>query len=152
MNRLDLSKRVRSLTRDFSNAIFREQDIIDYINEGIDRIKQVIVEFEKMPYLLDNADIPTMLPGRYHHLLSLYSASRCFGQDERHYQASNFMNEFETKMDELRIGIEEGKIKIIDPDTNEVIEATYEPDYVTNNYYRTHQRGFDVDKGVEGVR
>ena len=35
MNRLDLIRRVRSLTRDFSNAIFRESDIVDYINEGI---------------------------------------------------------------------------------------------------------------------
>ena len=150
MNRLDLIRRVRSLTRDFSNAIFRELDIVDYINEGINRIRQVIPELSGLAELTDNTQSPDLLPKQYHHLLALYSASRCFSQDERHYQASNFMNEFETKLDEMKISIEEGRIKIIDPKTNQPIEGTYEPDYVTDNYFKTKNLT-DFDAGVEGV-
>ena len=150
MNRLDLIGRVRSLTRDFSNSIFRESDIVDYINEGINRIRQVIPELSGLEELTDNTQSPDLLPKQYHHLLALYSASRCFGQDERHYQASNFMNEFETKLDEMKISIEEGRIKIIDPQTNQPINSTYESDYVVDNYFKTTKLT-DFDEGVEGV-
>ena len=151
MNRLDLIGRVRSLTRDFSNSIFRESDIVDYINEGINRIRQVIPELSGLEELTDNTQSPDLLPKQYHHLLALYSASRCFGQDERHYQASNFMNEFETKLDEMKISIEEGRIKIIDPQTNQPINSTYESDYVVDNYFKTTKLT-DFDEGVEGVK
>ena len=151
MNRLDLIGRVRSLTRDFSNSIFRESDIVDYINEGINRIIQVIPELSGLSELTDNAQSPDLLPKQYHHLLALYSASRCFGQDERHYQASNFMNEFETKLDEMKVSIEEGRIKIIDPQTNQPINSTYESDYVVDNYFKTTKLT-DFDDGVEGVK
>lgn len=151
MKRLDLIVRVRSLTRDFSNSIFRESDIVDYINEGINRIRQVIPELSGLSELTDNAQSPDLLPEQYHHLLALYSASRCFGQDERHYQASNFMNEFETKLDEMKVSIEEGRIKIIDPQTNQPINSTYEPDYVVDNYFKTTKLT-DFDDGVEGVK
>ena len=151
MNRLDLIGRVRSLTRDFSNSIFRESDIVDYINEGINRIRQVIPELSGLEELTDNTQSPVLLPKQYHHLLALYSASRCFGQDERHYQASNFMNEFETKLDEMKISIEEGRIKIIDPQTNQPINSTYESDYVVDNYFKTTKLT-DFDEGVEGVK
>lgn len=151
MNRLDLIRRVRSLTRDFSNSIFRESDIVDYINEGINRIRQVIPELSGLTELTDNAQSPDLLPKQYHHLLALYSASRCFGQDERHYQASNFMNEFETKLDEMKVSIEEGRIKIIDPQTNQPINSTYESDYVVDNYFKTTKLT-DFDDGVEGVK
>ena len=151
MNRLDLIGRVRSLTRDFSNSIFRESDIVDYINEGINRIRQVIPELSGLTELTDNAQSPDLLPKQYHHLLALYSASRCFGQDERHYQASNFMNEFETKLDEMKVSIEEGRIKIIDPQTNQPINSTYESDYVVDNYFKTTKLT-DFDDGVEGVK
>lgn len=151
MNRLDLIRRVRSLTRDFSNSIFRESDIVDYINEGINRIRQVIPELSDLTELTDNAQSPDLLPKQYHHLLALYSASRCFSQDERHYQASNFMNEFETKLDEMKISIEEGRIKIIDPQTNQPINSTYKSDYVVDNYFKTTKLA-DFDYGVEGVK
>lgn len=150
MNRLDLIKRVRSLTGDFSNAIFREVDIIDYINEGIHRIRQIIPELSGLKELKDNTQSPDMLPDQYHHLLALYSASRCFGQDEQHYQASNYMNEFETKLNEMKVAIEEGRIKIIDPQTSQPINSTYEPDYVVDNYFKTTKLT-DFDEGVEGV-
>ena len=35
MNRLQIIQRVRAITRDFTNSIFREQDIIDFINEEL---------------------------------------------------------------------------------------------------------------------
>lgn len=156
MNRLDLIKRVRSLTRDFSNAIFREPDIIDYLNEGIDRVRQVVPEMDKLNDLQDNGAVPNILPKRYHHLLALYSASRCFGQDERHYQATNFMNEFEQKLDEMKVRIESGEIVITDPDTGTPIEAganTNAVDFVKTNDYFENRRGYiDYDEGVEGVK
>jgi len=115
MKRLEIIRRVRSLTRDFSNSIFREQDIIDFINEGINRFKQVIPEFKGLIPLLVQEQEPTLIPQEYRHLLAVYSTSRCFGQDERHFQATTFMNEFEIKLEELKIAIENGDIIIIDP-------------------------------------
>jgi hypothetical protein len=86
MNRLQLIQRVRSLTRDFSNSIFRETDIVDYINEGIERITQYIPECRDMNTLDLNTDEVQYLPKSYHSILALYSASRCFFQDERFFQ------------------------------------------------------------------
>lgn len=134
MTLLDLIKRVRSMTRDLSNSIFREVDVIDYINESIDRFRQYIPELSGMPYLKNKSEHPKLLPSQYHHLLAVYSASRCFGQDERHYQSTTLMNEFETKLDELKSAIESGQITIVDEDGN-AIESTYEPDYVVDNYF-----------------
>ncbi len=151
MNRLALIQRVRSLTRDLSNAIFREIDITDYLNEGIDRVKQVIPEFETMEYLITSTDEPTMLPKAYHHILAVYSASRCFGQDERHYQASTFMNEFETKLDELKMNIESGRYEIIDPITSLPVERVNTTSYVVDNYFTNKNGVIDRDDGVEGV-
>ncbi len=153
MNRNDLMLRVRSLTRDLSNAIFREIDIVDYINEGINRMKQVVPELKGMVPLLSNSETPILLPDAYHHLIALYSASRCFGQDERHYQATNFMNEFETKMDELKASIENGQVMIVDPVTNLPVDVgTLGIDFVkTDNYYESKNGLVDEDEGVEGV-
>lgn len=130
MRRLEIIQRVRALTRDFSNSIFREQDIIDFINEGINRFKQVIPELNGLERLLAQQQEPTLIPDQYHHLLAVYSASRCFGQDERHYQATTLMNEFEAKLDELKQAIGNGDIQIIDPDTGESIVTENENDYV----------------------
>lgn len=135
---MELVARVRSITRDLSNSIFREIDIVDYINEGIERVRQVIPELVNMKLLTEGGQTPEMLPEQYHHLLAVYSASRCFGQDERHYQASNYMNEFEAKLEELSVAIESGRVVIIDPDTGEPIKDSYEPDYVVNNYFGNH--------------
>ena len=135
MKRLDIVQRVRMLTRDFSNSIFREEDIIAFINEGIERFQQIIPELENLSYLTTNDSVPEMIPLRYHHLLAVYATSRCFGQDERHYQASTFMNEFEQKLDELNAKIQGGEIEIIDPVTGLPIESDNETEYVKNNYY-----------------
>lgn len=151
MNRTELGARTRSMLRDFSGAVFRPSDVDAYINEGIDRFKQVIPEFEKMEYLPDGLSIPVMIPTAYQHLLSLYSASRCFGQDDRHYQSSTYMNEFETKLHELKAKIESGKVVIIDPDTNLPVVMPYVEDYVRDNYFMKRNGLVDVDKGVDGL-
>lgn len=153
MKRTDLVLRVRSLTRDLSNAIFREIDIIDYLNEGVNRIKQVVPEMKGLVDLTSSSDEPTLLPVHYHHLLALYSASRCFGQDERHYQASTYMNEFEQKLDEMKASIENGQTVIIDPITKLPVDVgSLGIDFVkTKNYFETKTGIIDVDKGVEGV-
>lgn len=151
MNRLQLIERVRSLTRDLSNAIFREVDIVNYLNEGIERFQQSVPEFASLNHLNVSTDAPTLIPRQYHHLLALYSASRCFGQDERHYQASNFMNEFETKLDELKSAIESGEIAITDPDTGGVVLRVNPTGYVVDSYFNTRRRDIDFDNGAEGV-
>ncbi len=142
MNRTQIVQKVRALTRDFSNSIFREQDIIDFINEGIDRCKQIIPELRTMTHLLTSQQEIKLLPPQYHHLLAVYSTSRCFGQDERHYQASTHMNEFEVKMDELKTAIANGEIIIVD-DSGNAIEIDVDVDYVDLKPYWGRVREVD---------
>lgn len=151
MNRNELSARVRSITRDFSGAVFRGSDVEGYINEGIDRFRQVIPQLETMPYLNAGTETPVMIPTMYQHLLALYSASRCFDQDDRHYQASTRMNEFEVKLGELKTRLESGEIEIIDPVTGLPIELAYIEDYVRDNYFAKRNGLIDIDAGVEGL-
>lgn len=149
MNRLQLEQRVRTLTRDLTNSIFRQSDILDFINEGLDRVRQVIPEMSGLEYLMTNTAIPTLIPVQYRVLLALYATSRCFAQDERHYQATTYMNEFENKLDEFKTAIENGDIIIKDADGN-VVTRDNNIDYVdTTVYYGKHYK--DIDYGVEGV-
>lgn len=151
MDRLKIIQRVRTLTRDFTNSIFREQDIIDFINEGIGRFTQVIPELKGLKELHSNTAKPTLLPPAYRHLLAIYSASRCFGQDERHYQATTLMNEFEVKLEELKSNIESGAVVIIGEDGKPVVSDIM-VDYVDlKPYWGTKHGQFDDDEGVEGV-
>lgn len=152
MRQLDLVQRVRSLTRDFSGSIFRESDITDYVNEGIDRIIQVLPMCKGMPYLTAKTDEVRVLPIPYHSLLALFSASRCFSQDEKHYQASTLMNEFELKMQELKVAVENGEVTIIGTD-NVPLSASNNVDFVqTDDYFEARSGSlYDDDEGVEGV-
>ena len=136
MNRLYLIARVRSLTRDFSNSIFREADIVSFLNEGVERFKQAIPQFRNEVTLENNNSEPLLIPSYYHHILSVYASSRCFSQDERHYQSTTLMNEFETKIDELNQKIQNGEIVIIDPETgNEIGVSDNNIDYVDLKSY-----------------
>jgi len=138
MRRLELVLRVRTLTRDFSNSIFREQDIIDFINEGINRFKQVLPILKSTPKLLVSDQQPKPIPEEYQHLLAVYSASRCFSQDERHYQATTLMNEFEVKLDELKQAIQNGDIVIVDDNGVPIEDTSSVMDYVDlSAYWRT---------------
>ena len=143
MNRLYLIARVRSLTRDFSNSIFREADIVAFLNEGVERFKQAIPQFRNEVTLDNNNAEPLLIPSYYHHILSVYASSRCFSQDERHYQATTLMNEFEVKLEELKSKIESGEIVIKDPETGEDITTTNTTDYVYDNYFM--KKNYDSD-------
>lgn len=136
MNRLEIINRVKKNVFDENNDTFTNETIIDYINEGIDRLKQVITELNGMGYLISDTQTPTYLPPIYHHLIALYSTSRCFSQDERYYQAVNYMNEFEIKAEELKVKIENGEIIITDEYDEYGSEGReYEIEYVIDNYF-----------------
>lgn len=131
----ELIQRVRKYTRDTTGSLFTQEDIFDFCNEGIERMKQIIVEFKDVPLLKNNSDEVLIIPEAYHHLIAVYSASRCFSQDEQQYQASTFMNEFENKMDELLQKISSGDIKIKDIN-GEVIKINKEDvEGVVNVYF-----------------
>lgn len=126
--------RIQSYTRDFFGTVFREIDFENYINEGIDRMKIDIVELDTMPYLNDDADVPTMLPQSYHYMLALYASSRCYAQDEQHFPAGNYRNEFEDLLRELQAKIANGDIVIKNAD-GDVIVADTNVEYVTDIYF-----------------
>lgn len=151
MDRLALTSRVRTITRDLSNSTFREQDIYDFINEGIDRCKQVVPQLAGMIYLQANEEIPKRLPVEYHHILSIYASSRLYSQDDRHYQGGTLMNEFETKLDQLLMAIQGGDVIIRDDAGLEVV-IPYKEDYVVNNYFSSNTGTYDdPDEGVGGL-
>lgn len=150
MTRLKLILRVRSLTRDFSNLIFREADIIDFLDEGIDRFKQVIPELSGLTYLTATTSEPSLIPVSYQHLLAVYASARCFSQDERHYQATTLMNEFEIKLEELQGKIQSGEITIVDG-TGTAVVVDIETDYVDLDPYWNESSStlVDLDEGVD---
>lgn len=134
MNRTQLISMVRSNARDFTNSIFRESDIVLYINEGVDRIKQVIKECKPMVYLTAPTQSPIILPDEYHSLLSTFATARCFAQDESLMRSISFMNEFEQKLSELKQDIQSGDIELVDGN-GDVVESVYEPEYVDLESY-----------------
>lgn len=151
MNLLQLEKRVRAHARDFNSTIFRKTDIVTFINEAIDRFAQVIPELSDVPHLVTDSDEVKIIPKAYVHLLANYATARLFSQDERHYEATVLMNEFELKIDEFHSKIEDGTITLIDPSTGESIDSIGKEDYVTDNYFYGSSSSSDTDDGVEGV-
>ena len=124
MNLKELINRVRQYTRDITGSLFTQEDIIAFINEGIDRTKRYKY-FKGMVYLENLSDVPILLPSEYHHLLAIYGASRCFTQDEQHAIAQQFMNEYEFKTQEVELLIEDGDLEIdgFDKDSNKGFDA-----------------------------
>lgn len=139
MNLKMLRAKVRSHARDFNNTIFRQEDIDLFLNEGIDRFIQVLPQLSNVPYMVGENDVVQVIPREYVHLLSNYAVSRLFSQDERHYEATTFMNEFEAKLDEFKQKVENGEIELIDPDTGLPLDTDIAVDYVTNAYYRPYK-------------
>lgn len=133
MDREELVLRVRKYVRDTTASIFNKVDIEDYINEAIDRVKNISA-LKGMKHLANRDDVPNLLPEEYHYLLSVYSASRCFSQDERHYQSTVFMNEFENKLEDLKNKIENGEVTITDENGN-VIKSDNTIDNVKDVYF-----------------
>lgn len=107
----DLIDRIRAYTNDSTGSLFTQENIIAFINEGIDRTRRFKV-FRGMKHLTSLSDEPIYLPSQYHHLLALYGASRCFSQDEQVYVAEQFMNEYEYKMSEVELLINSGELSI----------------------------------------
>lgn len=130
-----LISRVRSYTNDNTASLFSTNDITDFINEAIDRLKH-IPELSNMIYLEGNDDLPTLLPQQYHYILALYSASKCFSQDEQNYLAQLFMDEFLTMITLLENGIKDGTIIIVDSQGNSV-SLNNEFDGVVDVYFTT---------------
>lgn len=148
MDRKALVERTQAHLRDFGLTAFREIDVVRYINEGIERVMQIIPQFNDMEPLEYDEQHPICLPKAYHHLLAVYSASRLFAQDDRFYQASTLMNEFETKLGQLLSDLLSGDVIAYDKDGNE-IDFSGKPDHVKNEYfldrYNRHafRSGFD---------
>lgn len=134
MRLVDLVLRVRAYTRDSNGALFTEEDINNFLNEGIDRLRK-ITELSEMKPLSLSSDEPILLPNQYHHLIAIYGASRCFTQDEQNSMAQVFMDEFEQKLSELEIGIKNGSIIIVDSEGNQVVSDEFD-DGVKNVYFR----------------
>ena len=131
----ELIQKVRRYTRDTTGSLFTQEDIADFCNEGIERMKQVVVVFKDVPLLKSNSDEVIIIPEHYQHLIAVYGASRCFSQDEQQYQASTYMNEFESKMDELLKKITNGEIQIFDKDGNVIDSNNADFDSVVNVYF-----------------
>lgn len=131
----ELIQKVRRYTRDTTGSLFTQEDISDFCNEGIERMKQVIVAFKNVPLLKSNTDEVKIIPEEYQHLISVYSASRCFSQDEQQYQASTYMNEFESKLEELLQKVLGGEVEIKDTEGNVIKLDNTEFDGVVNVYF-----------------
>lgn len=123
MNLIELMNKVRRYTRDTTGSLFASEDIQDFLNEGIDRIK-AIPELKTMVRLQSNTDEVILLPEEYQYFIALYGASRCFTQDEQHYQAEQFMSEFEAKLFNLEKDIGSGRIEIKDPSGNPIVDTS----------------------------
>lgn len=129
----DLISRVRSYTRDTTGTLFTLSDVKSFINEGVDKFKQ-IKELNAMTYLDGDSDEPKLLPSQYHYSLAVYSASRCFSQDEQHFPAQSYMDEFNGLFALIELGIKNGDVVITDSDGS-VIESESKEDGVKNVYF-----------------
>ena len=139
MNLLDLRNMTRTMARDSNGYMFLAYMVDDYINQGIDRLKQTVV-FRNMEHLNSDEDVPKLLPSQYHYLLSIFAASRCLEFDERHYEAVDRRNEFENLLSDLLSEIETGNLEITD-DTDgdskmETLNNGTYIDYVTDTYFK----------------
>lgn len=145
MNRTQLTTRAQVLMRDFGGSTFRPEDIHEFINEAIERCQQVIPELEGMVLLYEATDVPILLPLKWQHLLAVYAAARCQFLDERHYQATQLMNEFEFKLEELKGRIEAGEETITDAEGN-VVTNDNAVDFVeTITYWGRNNYTFEVE-------
>lgn len=134
MTFFEINSYTRQLLRDTNRTIFQESEINRAINEGINRCRQ-IRELSLMKKLESNNEEPLFLPEQYHELLSLFAASRCFFVDEQFQQATILMNEFESKLFDLKSDIENGDIIITDTDGNELELGETSIDYVLDEYF-----------------
>ena len=133
MKLVNLVARVRSYTRDTTGTLFTTSDVKDFINEGIDRLRQ-IKQLEGMKNLTNDLDEPNLLPPQYHYMIAIYSAFRCFAQDEQYTPAQSYADEFEILFKTVELGIQDGRIVIVDEANNE-IKNDVDFDSVTDVYF-----------------
>lgn len=123
---------VRDNARDFSGTIFNTGTIRRYVNESIDRIMQVVPEYQYLAYLESGEDEIEFIPRKYIQLLTLYATARCFTQDGDLAQGVTYMNEFEIKLEEFRHALDCGDVVlrdcegcVIEHQRNEYVNLNY---------------------------
>lgn len=146
MNRKQLVERTQAHLRDFQLTAFREIDVIRFINEGIERVQQLIPQFASMESLEYDTAIPACIPPQYHHLLSVYASARLFAQDDRFYQSSTLMNEFELKITGLFQDLVNGDLEAFDKE-GKLIDFYGKPDYVENTYFADRHGHYPFKRG-----
>jgi len=131
--------RTRRYLKDSSTSVWSNEEITDFINEGIRTIRRKIPEyFYDLDEVFVNTDIIN-LDGEYKELPCIYAASRCSEQDEQHYRAVQKRNEFEAALEEMEAQIRnsykyEEKVAASDnPYANNLAM-----DYVVDVYYNNN--------------
>lgn len=127
--------RAGRLLRDEGNTIYSKVFLTENINEGIDRVRQLVPELKGMTWLVADGDVPILLPSNFHHLLYLYAMARCYEIDEQHFQAAKYMNEFEAKIQNLIEAMAAGEVTIIDGN-GDTVTADIRQDFVVNYYFK----------------
>ena len=120
---------------------------MNFLNEGVDRFS-TIPELKDITYLVNDEDVVNYLPTNQHYLLAVFASARCFEIDERFFQGTQKMNEFESKLEDLEIAIKGGEVSIVD-EAGDVIQGDILIDYVSDVYHKKNY--VDLDDGVEGV-
>jgi hypothetical protein len=141
-------RRARNYVRDLNGNTFRDAEVIDYINEAIDRCAQVIPELRDIPYLVEKPDVLLLIPQRFQHIVSLYAGSKLQSQDERFHQAVTLMNEFEVKLAQLHDEVLAGETQILDAEGLRVTVAPID-EHVIDVYFEKSADDSDIDAGEE---
>lgn len=134
----DLVRMTRVYCRDNNANMFADTNIIMFINQGIDRLKQYKI-FQNMPYVSNNNEI-SYLPEQYHYLLALFASSRCYDTDERFYEGIEKRNEFESAFSDLINEIESGNVVITDESGNVIDAFQNYTDYVRDVYFKRGEK------------
>lgn len=156
MTLTELIDMTRTLSRDTNGYMFDNEMVTDFINQGIDRLRQTPI-FKNMEHLVNPTDVPKLLPSQYHYLLAIFASSRCFEFDERHYEGVDRRNEFESLFDDLMAQVESGNQDIIQKANDgggtgdgtyvdKVLETACYIDYVTDKYFNVFPKDEDVIK------
>ncbi|MDD3414886.1 MAG: hypothetical protein PHY47_12910 [Lachnospiraceae bacterium] len=113
---------------DSTESVWTDNDISEFINEGLMIIKATIPEyFTDLEEAISKTDI-IIIDNLYKKLPCLFAAARCFEQDEQNYRAVQKMNEFESRKMDMETYIRNSKEyedKINDPNNpyhNEDVE------------------------------
>lgn len=128
--------KTRRYLKDSSESVWTNNDIKDFINEGMLLIKRTIPEyFYDLVEVYDDAVI-IQLEAYYKDMPCIYAASRCFEQDEQHYRATQKRNEFESQLEDMDSQIR-GSIEYSDKIANPLNPYfdRMEMDYVRDVYY-----------------